>query len=355
MFDLSIRKRFSDFELDVSGRSTARVLGVVGPSGSGKSTLLNVVAGFTIPDEARLVVGERRLSSDSRAGVPVRRRGVGYVAQEPLLFPHLTVRQNLTYGYAARGHGPRFDDVVDLLEVRGLLHRSARALSGGEARRVAIGRAVLSAPCGLLLDEPLAGLDARLAARTLALLRRVQRALQMPTLYVSHTVSDVLFLCDEAWRLTGGRLVGRGAPRDLLADAGARDTSALSSLRNHFIAHRAADRTGAAPTFHIGSQPLTLAEDLADPRADTDSALLSVHASDIMLARERPRRISARNVLTGRVTCVFQRDGQVLVGVDVGVWWMVRVTPAAVEELELAQGADVFVIVKASALSAVPA
>jgi len=355
MFDLTIHKRFGDFQLEVAGRSDARVLGIVGPSGSGKSTLLNVVAGFVRPDEAHVVVADQAFASHGGPGVPIRRRGVGYVCQEPLLFPHLSVRGNLRYGQGAHGHGPTFDEVVDLLDLRPLLTRRPVTLSGGEARRTAIARAVLSAPRVLLLDEPLAGLDAELAARTLALLHRVKSAFHIPTLYVSHTTSDVVFLCDEAWQLEGGRLVGRGAPRELLADIRARHTPTPSDLRNYFLARR--DRGGAdgGCVFRVGDQRLVLAEPPNAPCASTEIALLTVHASDMILAREKPNRLSARNILNGRVVGVSERDGDVLVTVDVGERWVVRVTPAAVRDLRLAPDVDLFVIIKASAISAVPA
>ncbi len=355
MFEINIQKSHGAFALDVSGTSPARILGVVGPSGSGKSTLLNVIAGFIRPDEASVRVGDTWLvhSSDAARHTSTRRRGVGYVCQSPLLFEHMTVRANLTYGLAAHGTSPPLTDVVSVLELEPLLAQRAGTLSGGEARRVAVGRAIMSAPRVMLLDEPLSGLDLRLAQRTLALIHRVGESFHIPTIYVSHTMSDVLFLCDEVWRLDRGRLVDTGSPREALAALGGSGPSDWADLRNLFIAEPAPKLTAQLTGYRVGDQALVLAQ--AAVGGGAEQALLSIHASDILLARDQPTRISARNVLAGTVTRVVERDGAVLVGVDVGVEWMVRLTPAAVGDLDITSGARVFAIVKASAISAVSA
>jgi len=355
MFDLRVAKQFAGFSLDVAGVSAARVLGVVGPSGSGKSTLLNVLAGFIDADEANVAIDDHQLihATDRSRTIPVRHRGVGYVSQTPLLFPHRTVQANLVYGLGAHGDNPPLDDVVDKLELRPLLGQRAKTLSGGEARRVAIGRALLSAPRVMLLDEPLSGLDLRLAQQTLALIHRVCDSYQIPTVYVSHTVSDVLFLCEEVWRLSEGRIVTRGRPHDVIANAPVKDPTAWADLRNHFLAVRDASQLEQLTAYRIGSARLVVADTRPEPSGQT--AMLSIHAADILLARDRPTRISARNVLPGHVTGIERHGNGVLVFVDVGVEWMVRLTPSATEELELAPGVETFAIVKASAISAVSA
>lgn len=355
MFDISIRKSHGPFVLEVSGTSSARILGVVGPSGSGKSTLLNVIAGFTAPDTARVRVGDAWLlhSGDAVRQKSVRRRGVGYVCQSPLLFEHLTVRANLTYGLAAHGPNPPVDAVVSVLELGSLLDRRAGTLSGGEARRVSVGRAILSAPRVLLLDEPVTGLDWRLAQRTLALIHRVGESFDIPTIYVSHTMSDVLFLCDDLWRLEQGRLAGSGHPRELLTGSTERGPGDWTDLRNLFMADVDPERETPLTTYRFGRGASVLSE--APARGGTRRALISIRASDILLARDEPTRISARNVLVGTVTRLVERGPAVLVGVDVGTEWMVRLTPGAVRDLDITAGARVFAIVKASAISAVSA
>lgn len=208
--DIAVRHRNGDFTLDLAFRSDARITALFGPSGSGKSTLLNVIAGLTAPDEAR-VAADGRVLVDTASGiaVPVHRRRVGYVFQDARLFPHLTVARNLTYGrwftHRAERYGS-FDEIVDLLGIRPLLARRPATLSGGEKQRVAIGRALLASPRLLLMDEPLASLDAARKAETLPYLERLRDDLSIPMVYVSHSLDEVRRLTDAIVHLDGGRL-----------------------------------------------------------------------------------------------------------------------------------------------------
>jgi molybdate transport system ATP-binding protein len=208
--DVAVRHRRGDFTLELAFRSEARITALFGPSGSGKSTLLNVIAGLIAPDEARIVI-DGRVLADTKAGiaVPVHRRRVGYVFQDARLFPHLTVARNLLYG---RWFTPRperygsFREVVDLLGIRPLLGRRPATLSGGERQRVAIGRALLASPGLLLMDEPLASLDAARKAETLPYLERLRDELSIPMVYVSHSLDEVRRLTHSIVYLEDGRL-----------------------------------------------------------------------------------------------------------------------------------------------------
>ncbi|MFO0875087.1 MAG: ATP-binding cassette domain-containing protein [Phycisphaerales bacterium] len=186
------------FRLDVSFSTSARVVGLFGPSGAGKTTLLEIVAGLLRPDEGRIVIdGVAMLETRRAVCLPAHRRRVGFVFQELRLFPHRSVAGNLRYGMrraddgAGAPRGPGFDEVVDLLELKGLLRRTPRELSGGERQRVALGRALLSAPRILLLDEPLASLDGRLRGQVLGLLQRVRDVVRIPILHVSHDPAEL--------------------------------------------------------------------------------------------------------------------------------------------------------------------
>lgn len=224
----------SGFELSVDFITTAAVTGVIGPSGSGKTTLLNILAGLLRPQEGRVQLGERTLL-DTRAGLhlPPERRHIGFVFQDHLLFPHMTVARNLRYGERRRSRrssgtanpsqngssGTEFQHVVDVLELGSLLERYPRNLSGGERQRVALGRALLSGPELLLLDEPLAALDAELKSRVLGYLERALGEWRIPAIYVSHTTAEVRQLCQWVLVLQQGKLVAAGTPNDALAAA----------------------------------------------------------------------------------------------------------------------------------------
>lgn len=215
MLSLSgVRLRYPAFELRVDAEVREKVVALHGPSGAGKTSLLDLIAGLSRPEEGRIEVGGRVLTDASRgAFVPARHRHVGYVPQGQALFPHLTVRRNLLYGHHARGaaRGVSFDRVVATLELRPLLDRGVAGLSGGEKQRVALGRALLSSPRILLLDEPLTGLDPALKSRVLPFLRVVREEFEVPILYVTHQVDEVLALCDRVLRMEGGRIVTRDA------------------------------------------------------------------------------------------------------------------------------------------------
>jgi molybdate transport system ATP-binding protein len=200
----------ADFALAVDGVFEARVLGLCGPSGAGKTSLLDLIAGLRRAPSGRIVV-DGSVLSDAATGafVPVPARRIGYVPQDLALFPHLSVRRNLLYG---RRHDVETDPlfsvehVVQVLDIGPLIERGIRDLSGGERQRVALGRALLSSPKLLLLDEPLANLDAALKDRIVAYLKRVRDEFPVPMIYVSHSEREVNELCDTVVRLERGRI-----------------------------------------------------------------------------------------------------------------------------------------------------
>ena len=208
MLELSIAWRVHDFDLSLDATSAARNVALFGPSGSGKTTTLLAIAGLRRPDRGRIVL-DGRVLFDSTAGidVPASERGLGVVFQEGRLFPHLRVRDNLAYGRRARnggGHAIDLDAAVALLGLGDLLDRWPASLSGGEARRVAIGRALLCRPRALLLDEPLVGLHREARAQVLEYLVRLNAELAIPTLLVSHQPEEVAALAQEVVLLDDG-------------------------------------------------------------------------------------------------------------------------------------------------------
>ena len=201
---IDIRLERGRFARSVRIESSARVVALTGPSGAGKTSVLNAIAGLLRPRAGRIVVDDRVLFDDARRiDLPAHRRRIGYVFQDARLFPHLDVRRNLGYGRHARDDVQTFafDQVVELLGIAPLLARLPANLSGGEAQRVAIGRALLSQPALLLLDEPLSALDQARREDLIPYLQRVRDDLSMPMLYVSHTLDDVRRIADEVHAL----------------------------------------------------------------------------------------------------------------------------------------------------------
>jgi molybdate transport system ATP-binding protein len=210
-----------EFELDLHARADAQTLALFGPSGSGKTSVLEAIAGLRHPGAGEISVGDRVLfSSARRIDVPPRHRGVGYVPQDVLLFPHLNVRHNITYGMREHGgdRGPAtLERVLEILEIGPLVDRRIGGLSGGERQRVALARALMASPSLLLLDEPLAALDAALRRRVLPYLLRVRDELRIPMIYVTHAAEEARALADHVIMLDRGRVAASG-PVALLGD-----------------------------------------------------------------------------------------------------------------------------------------
>ncbi len=219
---VDISHRLGTFDLSAAFESSGRLTALYGASGSGKTSLVNIIAGLIRPDRGRVTVDGSVLSaSDKGLFVPPHRRGIGYVFQEARLFPHLTVDQNLRYGRFFTAPARRYvrpDDVVELLGIGHLLKRMPHNLSGGERQRVAIGRALLASPRLLLMDEPLASLDDARKAEILPFIERLRDEANVPIVYVSHSIGEVLRLATDVIVLSAGRVVAAGAAEAVLAD-----------------------------------------------------------------------------------------------------------------------------------------
>lgn len=215
MIELQVQKTLGDFKLDAAFRSDATVTALVGPSGSGKSSLIGAVAGLLKPERGSITVAGRTIfDSERRINVPAHRRRIRVVFQESRLFPHFSVRQNLLYGRWLAGADRRtsFDEIVSLLALERLLARRPRTLSGGERQRVALGRALLANPTALLLDEPLASLDAARKEEVLPYLQRLVAETRIPILYVSHQRDEIERLARCVVTLDAGRVVNADRP-----------------------------------------------------------------------------------------------------------------------------------------------
>jgi molybdate transport system ATP-binding protein len=234
---VDVSHRFGSFDLEARFASEGKLTAFFGRSGSGKTSLLNIIAGVVRPDRGRIVLDDRLLVDTERGiFVPKHRRRVGYVFQEGRLFPHLTVRQNLLFGRWFTPHQERkiaLHQVLDLLGIEHLLDRRPAALSGGEKQRVAIGRALLTTPHLLLMDEPLTSLDESLREEILPFIERLRDEAQVPIVYVSHSLSEVARLATTVAMFRDGRIVAVGSPsdvvgrRDLVAPQAATETGAL--------------------------------------------------------------------------------------------------------------------------------
>ena len=344
------RAQLGGFTLDADIATDARRVCLFGRSGAGKTTLANVVAGLVKPDEGRVEVDGATLF-DAAAGVavPAWRRRIGYVFQEPRLFPHLNVRANLLYarrsgGAAARE--PSLAEVCALLGLEALVDRTPGDLSGGEARRVAIGRALLSGPRLMILDEPLTGLDGARRGELLAYIDALGRGGGPPMLYVSHSIEETARLADVVVLMRDGRTIACAPPAEAFdhpeAEAAAGLTAPISILNGRVLDHDAgATRLSLGPSTF-----LTPRLDLAPGEA----ARIVVDARDVTIALSDPVDSSVQNRLHARIIAIEPHAGGLLLRLDAhGLRLKSLVTRTAAERLSLTPGGMVFALIKAVA------
>lgn len=347
-FDILIDR--DDFRLEAQGQISAPVSGLFGPSGSGKTTLLHCIAGLVKPDRGRMVLnGEVLFDGASRRFVPPHQRHVGLVFQDAQLFPHLSVKGNLLFGFRRRKPSERrfaLDDIVELLEIGHLLERHARQLSGGEKQRVALGRALLFSPQLLLLDEPLAALDQKLKRQILPFLRRIRDEVKIPMLYVSHALDEILYLTHTLTMIDRGRIQGHGPYMDVLAQNNRSELTQTIELHNLWTVQVVRNHP------EHGCSLATLGEhQLIVPLAPVGEGPIDVvvRATQVALTRERIGAITIQNQLEGRIVRFIPRTHGTLVEIDAGVPVLAEVSGKAIADLQLQPGDTVYCLIKAQA------
>jgi molybdate transport system ATP-binding protein len=353
MFNIHAVKQRDGFTLDVAIEVAQRgIVGLFGRSGCGKTTLVNIVAGLLAADNAHVAIdGVVLEDTRSKVRLPAEQRRIGYVFQDARLFPHLDVLGNLRYAERrARGGEQRIslEFVVQLLGLGQLLRRRVQQLSGGERQRVALGRALLSQPRLLLLDEPLASLDVARREEVLPYFEKLRDELAIPMIYVSHQFEEILRLATHAVLLDRGRVITQGALDEVSLHPELRaiiGPEAVGAVLTGTVEAHGSGIPGLA-AIRVGVNVLHVA--LHDARAGA-SVRVQLLARDVILATSRPENLSVRNILSGTIARIAGDDVDTdLVHVDIGgPRVLARVTRAASTALDLQQGRQVWVLVKA--------
>ena len=352
MIELNISLKRGNFDLTANLNLAAKVTGLYGPSGSGKSTLLNILAGLIKPNNGRIVVdGECIFDKTRGIDIPMHQRRIGLVFQESRLFPHQTIHHNLTYGLnllAKKNQRFSLNQVVELLEIGQLLKQRPYQLSGGEKQRVTLGRALLSSPRLLLCDEPLAALDSRLKDQILPFLKRVNEEINVPMVYVSHSINEVLQLTQSVVMIEAGEILASGNFYELITYpkvlALAHHLGFDNVIHAKVIAHN--DEFGYTLVGHNENR---LFVPIQNKEVGRDIAL-SVPASNVALSLQKYDGLSIQNQLLGVVVAIREVDHRVLVTVDVGFIVVAEITLRALHDLEIALGKSVYCLIKAQAM-----
>ncbi len=357
---VQVRLPLDRFNLDVQFETTHRVTGIFGVSGSGKTTLLETVAGLRRGASGTISLGESIWLDSSRGHwLPPESRGIGYVPQDSLLFPHLDVMGNLRSGQKRalreqHDFEATLESVIRVLDIKPLLGRAVRTLSGGERQRVSLARALCSGPRLLLLDEPMASLDAGLRRKVLPFLSRVQAEFSLPILLVSHNPVEVQALCDDLIVLRRGEIIARGEPRNVLTRPEVFPLAEHEGFEN-MLPGRLVETRAETSVVRLGeseeSPVLIVPQSNLSPG---ERLLLSVPANEIMLAMERPNALSARNIIPARVENVGEVGNWRLITIRItseAPPVVAEVTADAIAELHVAPGTELFLIIKTSAIT----
>lgn len=347
---VAVEGRAGDFRVSARFSSPAGITGLFGHSGAGKSTLLKMIAGLVCPQRGRIALSGRTLfDAESGIDIPVARRRTGFVFQDARLFPHMSVRANLTYAgrFGGRGNQGSLDHVCELLGLGGLLERRPASLSGGERQRVAIGRALLSDPGILLMDEPLSSLDHARRQEVLPYLERMRAETSIPIIYVSHEIDEIARLADTLVVLSHGEMVAAGPAVEIFGRAdlgpalGRHEAGAL--VEGEVVS---VDADYGLARVRAGESEIEL---VAPDLKPGTMVRMRVRARDVAIARAVPEAISIRNRIRARVEEIVEETGPyVEIVLDVGGQVLrARITRKSHDELGLGPAQEVYALLKA--------
>jgi molybdate transport system ATP-binding protein len=351
--EFNFSKSYPDFELRTHGSFPHGIVAIFGPSGSGKSSFLNCIAGITNPDAGEIRLNKQLLfSSHAKTNVSPENRHVGYMFQENLLFPHLSVEQNIRYGYKLTKPEKRTMDpelIVDLLEIRPLMKRNPESLSMGERQRVVLARALSTSPDLLLLDEPLGSLHTSIKANIIRYLEYIYNELQIPMIYVSHSLSEVLKISNYTMVMSEGTQLFFSQTKNLLSHPELSRMINPGTIQNileaTIIEHRPAD---GITMVKVGTTVLAIPYS-QEPTGEVIS--ISISASDIILASEKPQNISARNILSAKIEKIDPAGSNILIQTNSDPSLKIEITFDALNEMNLFVGVEIYLVIKSNSIA----
>jgi len=354
VLSVNITKAFGSFRLETQFEvEEGSITAIFGKSGAGKTSTINAIAGLTRPDVGVIQIGNTTLFDQNlRINLPIYKRQIGYVFQDDRLFPHMTVRNNLIYGTPKNrdvANSLNLTDITGLLELAPLLERRPRTLSGGEKQRVAIGRALLSNPKLLLMDEPLASIDVQHRFEILPFIQRVREKTGITIIYVTHALEEVIFIADQIILLSEGQVTAQGTVEEIMSRLD------LHPMTSRFDAGAVISATysGYDREFDLGE----LSFDGGTLRIAGLNAEIGIHlrahirARDVSLMLDKPKDTSVLNVFKGELIEIRHEDGpQLDLLINIGTPLIARITRKSLNDLNLDIGSKVYAMIKAVAI-----
>lgn len=356
MIEVNIKIKRDKFDVVVDEKFDDGITGIYGPSGSGKTSLLHAISGLLHPNDGTIKIDNTAVfSSENKTFIPVNKRKIGYVFQEGRLFPHMTIRKNLMYGIKKNEKQFfSFNDIVELLQLGNMLDRKPDNVSGGERQRTALGRALLSNPRLLLLDEPFSAVDVRFREQILPFLIRIHKRTKIPLLVVSHDITDLLKLTNRLCIIEQGKIIGHNYYHRLIRQAEVQDIFKINTILNsiNLMVLKVNKRDGIAVLGKSDSKnPVkVLCEKGNQEYRVGDELKVFIYSDDIALSTHPLSEITIQNQLKGIITDLVERNQTMLCIVDVGFSLVVEITKIAISRMEIHKGMTVWCLFKSVAI-----
>ncbi|WP_163717891.1 molybdenum ABC transporter ATP-binding protein [Mangrovibacterium lignilyticum] len=355
MIQVDIKLKRDNFDVIVNETFGMGITGIFGPSGSGKTSLMNAICGLARPEKGSINLnGKKVFSTDEKINTPVEKRRIGYVFQEGRLFPHLTVEKNLRYGMKSGDQDGFFNKIVSLLNLGHLLKSKPTKISGGERQRTALGRALLSSPQLLLLDEPFSALDANLRQQILPFLLKIHQTINIPILVVSHDITDLLKLTNRICLMQQGRVVGHDDYHELLKKPELQHCFSNHSLINAITMKVSrVDLESGITQLSYGESHNWIKVVVEKSRLNyqkDDNIKIFIPSDDIALSAHRLPNVTIQNQLDGVIRDIIERENVRICIVDVGFPLLVEITAESLKRMDIEVGFPVWCLFKSVAI-----
>lgn len=337
--NIDITKKYPDFVLKCSLNFNNKINGIFGPSGSGKSTILNCIAGFISPDIGKIKINDKILyeisSSNSlnnkNISINTEHRDIGYVTQKPNLFPSMNVDENIRYGYKD-DNAIKVEEIIDIMNVKNLIHRYPSQLSGGEAQKISIARALARFPSVLLMDEPVSELDLKSKLMVLGYLKKINKRFSIPIIYVSHDISEIVSICDKVAMIENGQIKDVKNSQSLTYTSN-NDTE----FENIYVLNESISNN----SISINNVKINTLN-----RLESKSAVILISSNSVILSKYKLNNIDAENILLGKIDNIKLIGSKVRVFCNVGFDIVSDISEYSFKKMNLNINDEIYVIFK---------